>query len=83
MNSKKCLASLIDALGEHVNIRETIDQIDISGHVSSEKSGDFKRAFDDFSGKKSEAWSISIRDGEFSEISIDAVANEEIGRAHV
>ncbi|HBN9599704.1 TPA: hypothetical protein L3884_002039 [Pseudomonas aeruginosa] len=78
MNSKKCLASLIDALGEHVNIRETIDQIDISGHVSSEKSGDFKRAFDDFSGKKSEAWSISIRDGEFSEISIDAVSNEDV-----
>ena len=26
MNSKKCLASLIDALGEHVNIRETIEQ---------------------------------------------------------
>lgn len=78
MNSKKCLASLIDALGGHANIRETIGQIDISGHVSSEKSDDFKQAFEDFSGKKYEDWSISIRDGEFSEISTDAVANEDV-----
>lgn len=78
MNSKKCLASLIDALGEHAKIRETIEQIDISGHVSPEKSDDFKQAFNEFSGEKSEAWSISIRDGEFSEISIDAVANEDV-----
>ncbi len=78
MNSKKCLASLIDSLGEHANIRETIGQIDISGHVSPEKSDDFKQAFKDFSEKKSEAWSISIRDGEFSEISTDAIANEDV-----
>lgn len=78
MNSKKCLASLIDSLGEHASIRETIGQIDISGHVSPEKSDDFKQAFEDFSGKKSEAWSISIRDGEFSEISTDAIANEDV-----
>jgi len=38
----------------------------------------FKRAYEDFSGKKSEAWSISIRDGEFSEISADAIANEDV-----
>lgn len=78
MNSKKCLASLIDSLGEHANIRETIGQIDISRHVSPEKSDDFKQAFKDFSEKKSEAWSISIRDGEFSEISTDAIANEDV-----
>jgi hypothetical protein len=78
MNSKKCLASLIDSLGGQANIRETIGQIDISGHVSPEKSDDFKRAYEDFSGKKSEAWSISIRDGEFSEISADAIANEDV-----
>lgn len=78
MNSKKCLASLIDSLGGKVSIRETIGQIDISGHVSPEKSDDFKQAFEDFSGKKSEAWSISIRDGEFSEISTDAIANEDV-----
>jgi hypothetical protein len=78
MNSKKCLASLIDALGGHANIRETIGQIDISGHVSSEKSDDFKRAFEDFSGKKTEGWSISIRDGEFTEISTDAIVNEDV-----
>lgn len=78
MNSKKCLASLIDSLGGQANIRETIGQIDISGHVSPEKSDDFKRAYEDFSGKKSEAWSISIRDGEFSEISTDAIANEDV-----
>lgn len=78
MNSKKCLASLIDSLGGQANIRETIGQIDISGHVSPEKSDDFKRAYEDFSAKKSEDWSISIRDGEFSEISTDAIANEDV-----
>lgn len=78
MNSKKCLASLIDALGEHASIRETIEQLDISGHVSLETSDAFKLAFDDFCNQKSEGWSISIRDGEFSELSKDAVANEDI-----
>lgn len=78
MNSKKCLAFLIDALGEHASIRETIGQLEISGHVSPEKSDAFKLAFNDFVGKKSEGWSVSIRDGEFSEIAIDAVANEDV-----
>lgn len=78
MNSKKCLASLIDALGEHASIRETIEQLDISGHVSLETSDAFKLAFDDFCNQKSEGWSISIRDGEFSELSKDAVANQDI-----
>ena len=78
MNSKKCLESLIDGLGEHPNIRETIGQLDISGRVSPEQSDSFKLAYDDFLKEMSDEWSVSIRDGEFSEISIDSITNEDV-----
>lgn len=78
MNSKKCLESLIDGLGKSANIRETIDQLDISGHVSPELSDAFKLAYDNFLSEKSDEWSVSIRDGEFSEISIDSIASEDV-----
>lgn len=78
MNSKKCLASLINSLEGQVGFRETIEKLDIFGHVSAEKSDDFKRAFVDFSRKKSEVWSISIYDGEFSEITLEAIEDEDV-----
>ncbi len=78
MNSKKCLESLIDGLGNHANIRETIGQLDISGRVPPEQSDSFKLAYDDFLKEMSDEWSVSIRDGEFSEISIDFITNEDV-----
>ena len=78
MNSKKCLASLIDALGGSVRFRETIDQVDISGHVSSNGSELFREAVSEFCSKDLEGWSISIYDGEFADISLDSIDNEDV-----
>ncbi|WP_235596734.1 hypothetical protein [Marichromatium gracile] len=79
MNSKKCLKSLIDGLGgEHADIRETIERIDISGRVPPEQSDSFKISYKELFKEIPGEWSASIRDGEFSKISIDQITNEDI-----
>ena len=78
MNSKKCLESLINELGEQPSIRETIEQIDISGRVSPKQSDSFKQAYNEFLKEMAGDWSVSIHDGEFEEISIDSITNEDI-----
>lgn len=81
MISKKCLESLIESLGSRASIRETIDQLDISGHLTPERSNQFQLALNDFSENMPDGWSISVRDGEFSEISIASVADDDVNLA--
>lgn len=78
MNSKKCLGSLIDSLGSPVNIRETVERIDIFGHVSSENISKVQAVINEFSQMESEGWAISLYDGESSEVSLDSIKDEGI-----
>lgn len=78
MNSKKCLGSLIDSLGSPVNIRETVERIDIFGHVSSENISKVQAVINEFSQMESEGWAISLYDGESSEVSLDSIKDEDI-----
>lgn len=75
-NSTGCLGSLIDALGIHQGVAESLDRLELSGHVSAGQAEAVVSALRRIG--YAEGWSVTVLDGEYAEITLDALADEDV-----
>lgn len=76
MSSKKCLEYLIDIINEHNSVRETLDQLQLSGTITAENANSLIAAKEDINGR--EGWQITMLDGEYSELIISDSLDVEV-----
>tara|TARA_R110000823_G_scaffold234343_2_gene360571 strand:+ start:2254 stop:3663 length:1410 start_codon:yes stop_codon:yes gene_type:complete len=76
MNSRKCLGYLTEIFDGDYSTSETLDQFHLSGAITNVKANSLatiKQEIDNFDG-----WQLTIRDGEYSEISIEDAPDTEV-----
>lgn len=76
MTSTSSLAFLTDTAGIARNVKETVDCLEISGHVEPERAADIAAVLAQF--QSTEGWSVAVLDGEFGSIAIEAIGGEDI-----
>jgi hypothetical protein len=78
MNSKKCLAFLIDNIDSGNNIKETLEELSVFIGSDSFSAESIRNALSEFDHSENSGWSIYIRDGEYSEISLADIDGEDL-----
>lgn len=78
MNSKKCLASLIDNLGVGSRTDETLEELRVFIRTSSSNIDVVRDSLEELVKNKINGWSINVRDGEYLDISPDEIGDEDL-----
>jgi len=76
MNSKKCLGYLTEIFSGEYSFSETLDQFSVSGTVANFKANALEAIKQEIN--NSDGWQLTIRDGEYSEISIEDSPGSEV-----
>ncbi|WP_148861439.1 DUF998 domain-containing protein [Marinobacter fonticola] len=73
---KNCLESLVESLGKSPSFEESVDSIELNGHISTENVETIRLAIEAID--CSIDWNIEILDSEYAEIGLEDIEEEEV-----